>query len=232
MESWEGALNARQVLPGLIRSANLSFLSGRGRGALLASNLSRIIDLRNRAERETDAAPFEGHPVYLNLPLLPQQHAAIDEVHATGRTNADFYRAYLDHAGNQVAAIFGAMLDAPPGPVLIHCHAGKDRTGLVAALAQELCGVPREQITADYAETDRRLGDFYAAQLERQPDPEKRAVLATFLVSRPEDILAALEHLDSQWGGIHAYLEAFGISGAGQRQLAARLLDSPRLSAV
>ena len=218
-------INARFALPGLIRSANLSFLSERGRAELLASSLGRIIDLRNRAERKIDAAPFAGNPVYLNLPLLPQQHAAIDEAHTTGRTNADFYRAYLDHAGNQIVSVFGAMLDAPPGPVLIHCHAGKDRTGLVAALAQELCGVPREQIATDYAETDRHLGNFYAAQLERQPDPEKRAQLAGFQVSRPEDILAALEYLDAQWGSVHAYLQAFGISKAGQHQLAARLLN-------
>lgn len=229
---WDGMLNARFALPGLIRCANLSFLSGRGRGEVLASNLSRIIDLRNRAERQIDPAPFEGNPVYLNLPLLPQQHAAIDEVHATGRTNADFYPAYLDHAGNQITAIFGALLDAPPGPALIHCHLGKDRTGLVAALAQELCNVPRPRIAADYAETDEHVAHLYAAQLEAQADPEKRAQLAGLQVSRPADILAALAHLDSQWGGIHTYLEAFGMSKAGQHQLAARLMDSPRLSSI
>ena len=232
MQRWDGAVNTRRVLPGLIRSANLSFLSGQGRGELLASGLSRIIDLRNRAERQIDPAPFVGNLVYLNLPLLPQQHAAIDEIHATGRTNADLYRAYLDYTRNQIAAIFGALLDAPPGPVLIHCHLGKDRTGLVAALAQELCNVTRPRIAADYAETDQHVAHMYAAQLDAQADPEKRAQLADFQVSRPEDILAALEHLDSQWGGIHAYLEAFGMSKAGQHQLAARLMDSPRLSSI
>ncbi len=225
-------LNARFALPGLIRSANLSFLSGQGRGELLASGISRIIDLRNRAEREIDPAPFVGRPEYLNLPLLPQKHAGIDEIHATGQTNADFCRAHLDHAGNQIAAILGAVLDAPPGPVLIHCHAGKDRTGLVAALAQELCGVSREQIAADCAETGKHLGGFYLAQLEKQPDLEKRSVLERFQVSRGKDILAALEYLDTHWGGVHAYLEAYGMSKAEQHQLAARLLNPKTSNAV
>ena len=192
----------------------MSNLYEQGRRELLEGGVARIIDLRSRGEREIDAAPFEGTPLYLNLPLLPAHHAALEEMHASGRGNADFYRAYLDHAGNQLAAIFGAMHDAPPSPVLVHCHAGKDRTGLVAALAQELCGMAREQIAGDYSETDLHLGVFYAAQLERQPDPQKRARLATLLVSRPADILAALTHLDVRWGGVNAYLETFGMSRA------------------
>jgi protein-tyrosine phosphatase len=230
--SWEGSLNARFALPGLVRSANLSFLSGQGRAQFLAAGISRIIDLRNRAERAVDPAPFTGTPEYLNLPLLPQQHVEIDELHATGQTNAGFYQADLDHAGNQMAAIFGAMHDAPPGLLLIHCHAGKDRTGLVAALAQALCGLPRGQISADYAETDRHLGQFYAEQLKRQPDPEKGARLARSQVSHPETMLATLDHLDTEWRGVDAYLEAFGVSRAEQQHLAARLLgpETPQSS--
>jgi len=224
--TWQGALNARHALPSLIRSANLSFLTAHGRAELLAAGISRIIDLRTRAERHTDPAPFAGRPEYLNLPLLPFRDRALNQASADARSNADHYRAHLDRAGNQLAAIFGAMHDAPPGPLLIHCHAGKDRTGLVAAMAHDLCGQPREQIAADYAETDRHLEAFFTAQLQRQPTPEKRAELAKFLISRPEDILAALDHLNARWGGLPAYLEAFGMSRAEQHHLAARLMTS------
>ena len=155
---WEGSLNARFALPGLIRSANLSFLSPQGRAALLRAGISRILDLRNRSERQIDPAPFASRPEYLNLPLLPYRDRAMNAASATARSNADVYRTYLDHAGNQIASIFGAMHDAPPGLLLVHCHAGKDRTGLVAALAQDLCGLPREQIMAEYAESDEHLG--------------------------------------------------------------------------
>jgi len=146
--TWQGALNARHALPSLIRSADLSFLTAHGRAELLAAGISRIIDLRTRAERHTDPAPFAGRPEYLNLPLLPSRDRALNQASADARSNADHYRAHLDRAGNQLAAIFGAMHDAPPGPLLIHCHAGKDRTGLVAAMAHDLCGQPREQIAA------------------------------------------------------------------------------------
>jgi protein-tyrosine phosphatase len=226
MQGWDGAVNFRQVLPGLIRSGNLSFLTEQGRGELLASGVARIIDLRNRAERQIDAAPFESYPMYLNLPLLPHRNQAMNQASADARSNADFYRAYLDHAGNQMATIFGAMLDAPLGPVLIHCHLSKERTGLVAALTQELCGVPRSDIAAAYAETDLHVAHLYAAQLSAQPDAEKRAWLAGFQASRPEDILAALAHLDAVWGGVHTYLEAFGMKRAEQHQLAARMLKT------
>ncbi|WP_424952225.1 tyrosine-protein phosphatase [Deinococcus sp.] len=225
---WDAALNARHALPGLIRSGNLSFLSGQGRRELLASGVSRIIDLRNRAEREIDPAPFAGRPEYLNLPLVPYRNQALDHASADARSNADFYRAYLDHAGNQLAAVFGAMHDSPPGPSLVHCHAGKDRTGLVVALAQELCGVPREQIAADYAESDQHLGQFYAGQLKRKPDPAKRMRLAWFQVSRPEDMVATLEHLDAGLGGVSACLGAFGFGLSEQEKLAERLLSSAR----
>lgn len=162
--------------------------------------------------------------MYLNLPLLPQKHAATDEIHSSGRTTDDFYRAYLGGAGNQFAAVFGAMHDAPPGTGVIHCHLGKDRTGLIAALVQELCGLPRQEIAADYAETDQHLNHLYAAQLAAQPEPEKKAWLASFQVSKPADILAVLDYLDAQWGGARTYLEAFGFGRAEQEQLRRRLL--------
>ena len=133
---WEGSLNTRRVLQGLIRSANLSFLTATGRTQLLASGLGRVIDLRNRRERQIDPAPFVGTPAYLNLPLLPSGNPALETAGRTAQDNGEYYRAILEHSGSHFVTVFGALLDAPPGPVLVHCHVGKDRTGLV--------GVPQE----------------------------------------------------------------------------------------
>ncbi|ACO45261.1 tyrosine-protein phosphatase [Deinococcus deserti] len=220
---WDGLLNARQVLPGLIRSASLSALTPRGRQDLLTSGLGRIIDLRNRSERDQDPAPFEGQMLYLNLPLLPYRNRALNTASVEARTNAEHYCAVLDHVGNSLATIFGAVLDAAPGKVLIHCHAGKDRTGLVTALALELTGVSRRAIAADYVETDQHMQGMYADILARQPDPVKRRRLSAFLVSREQDILCALDHLDQTWGGVATYLEAFGFSRKDQERLVTRL---------
>lgn len=221
----DGALNFRRVLPGLWRSANLSFLTPRGQQELLVLNFSRIIDLRDRSERGIDAAPLAGHPSYLNLPLLPWRDRELNMGSAAAQTNADYYRLHLDRAGNPLVAVLGALLDAPPGWLLIHCHVGKDRTGLVAALLQDLCGVPRLTIAADYAQTHQHMTAVYAAMLDRRPGGPEREALARFLVSRPEDILAALDHLDRQWGGVEAYLTAWGLPadeiGGLQRRLTA-----------
>ncbi|WP_407543361.1 tyrosine-protein phosphatase (plasmid) [Deinococcus radiomollis] len=225
---WEGSLNTRRVLPGLIRSANLSFLTETGRAQLLASGLGRVIDLRNRQERQIDPAPFTGTAAYLNLPLLPSGNPALERAGQAATDNGASYRAILDDSGNHFATVFGAMLDAPPGPVLVHCHVGKDRTGLVVALALELAGVARGVIAADYAETDRHMQGVYSTMLARQGDPQKRRQLAAFLVSREGDILSALEYLDTTWGGTAAYLEAFGLTRDEQRRLIARLTKEPQ----
>ncbi|GAA5531641.1 tyrosine-protein phosphatase [Deinococcus aluminii] len=224
----DGALNFRHPLPGLWRSGNLSRLSERGRAELLAAGISRILDLRNRAERTVDPPPFLGRAEYLNLPLLPYRNRALNTATAEARTNADHYRAQLDHAANQIVAVLGAILDAPPGPVLIHCHAGKDRTGLVVALCLELAGVPRGEIAADYAASGPELQAFYAAARARKT-PEAWGRAAPFVASRPEDILAALAHLDASWGGLGPYLAAHGFSAAEQARLRDRLLNLPPL---
>nr|WP_221269566.1 tyrosine-protein phosphatase [Deinococcus budaensis] len=219
-------MNFRRPLPGLCRSGTLGRLSGRGRQELLAVGFARIIDLRNRTERDRDPPPFLGRPEYLNLPLLPHRNRALNTATAEAQTNADHYRAHLDHAANQIVAILGAVLDAPPGPVLLHCHAGKDRTGLIVALCLELADVPRAEIAADHAASGPALADFYA-DAQASKTLGAWASLAPFAPSRLEDILAALDHLETRWGNPGLYLAAWGFGRAEQSALTARLQEFP-----
>ena len=218
----DGALNHRPCLPGLTRSGNPSRLTPAGQQQLLTLNFSRLIDLRDRTERTVDPPPFLGHPAYLNLPLLPWRNRAFNEATAAARSNADHMTATLDHAANQIVTVLGAILDAPPGPVLIHCHAGKDRTGLIAALCSELAGQPRDQTAADYAASGPALTGFYR-DMQTRRTPEQWAKLAPLALTHPGDILRTLEHLDRAWSGLRAYLSAHGLTGADQDALSRRL---------
>jgi protein-tyrosine phosphatase len=230
--SWEGSINARDLAglhtpygplkPGrLIRSGNLSRLTVRGRAQLRAAGVSRIVDVRCAGERRYDPAPFLGEALYLNIPALPHGNRKLNEASAAARSNADHYRAMLEHAAGNLTLILQQIVDAPPGAVLIHCHAGKDRTGLAVALALFVLGVSDEQISADYAETDKHLQDFYTESQARQTDPEKRADLARFQVSGPADMSAALDYL-RELGGLE-YLTRRGFGPELQAGLVARL---------
>lgn len=68
-----------------------------------------------------------------------------------GLPTAYQYRAMVDDQAARVGAAIGAIADAPPGCVIVNCHAGMDRTGVVIALTLDLLGVPADLIVADYA---------------------------------------------------------------------------------
>ena len=230
--NWEGVVNARDlaglhtpdgpIQPGkLIRSANLSRLSERGKAELRSTGVSRIVDVRDVAERQIDPPPFLGEAIYLNLPALPHGNWELNAASAAARSNADYYRAMLKYACNNFALILQQIVDAPPGAVVIHCHVGKDRTGLAVALALFVAGVSDGEIAADYAETGQHVQELYAATLARQSDPAKRAELARSLVSDAADMHAALALL-RELGGLD-YLQRRGFGPAMQRALRERL---------
>lgn len=221
-----GALNFRQALPGLYRSGNLSYLSEQGRRELLHLGLTRIIDLRTRQEREKDPPPFLGRSEYLNLSMLPYRNRPLNTAFAEAKSNADISIAGLTHGANQLISVLGAIHDAPPGPVLVHCHAGKDRTGLIVALCLELAGVSREDIAADYVQTGPELVNFYA-EMKTRKTPAEWARVEPFTPCLPDDVLRPLAYLDAEWGGLAKYLVAYGFSENEQQALARRLYMWP-----
>ncbi|MBM7785398.1 tyrosine-protein phosphatase [Tenggerimyces flavus] len=193
---WPDCRNVRDlgtikgIRPGaLIRSDNLDKLTDVGIAAVHAANVSRIIDLRTIGELENYPNPFADHPSYLHRTLIPALRPNDDPPVPLLRDYIDLLR--LEN-GRFVVAALQAIVDAPPGAVLVHCHAGKDRTGLIVGLALAVAGIDGEAIAADYALTAERL----------DLTPEHSA---------PEVIAAALADL----GQVEAYLTAGGMT-AGQ----------------
>ena len=119
---------------------------------------------------------------------------------------------------NKAGEILSAMAEADEGAILFHCHAGKDRTGMVAVLLLLLAGVIREDIIADYQVTytyiKPALNSIKSSEL--RPD--------NLLRTDPEWIEPFLDHI-AACGGAEAFLRLLGVSDANIGRLKARLLD-------
>src|SRR5206468_8526693 len=141
-------------------------------------------------------------------------------------TNEEIYRIVLDRARIPVGRIVRAIADAPDGPVLVHCNAGKDRAGVIAGLALALASVPAPTIAQDYALSGPLLKPYYAAVVKDVPtDPESLTRLAERMACRPEAMLAMLADLETEHGGVEAYLETASVEAAEIERLRARLTE-------
>jgi protein tyrosine/serine phosphatase len=136
-----------------------------------------------------------------------------------------YYLGYLRDRPDSVVAALRAMADSG-GAAIVHCAAGKDRTGVVVALALAAAGVTREAIVADYTATgdaldavlDRlRNSQTYAVDLDDRPPEAHRP--------RPETMQRFLTTLDQRSGGPVGWLASAGFDAADARRLQARLLD-------
>jgi protein tyrosine/serine phosphatase len=172
----------------LIRADGLFRLTSKGVAAVRAAGVVRILDLRWRAECEREPSPFATDPIQLQVSLL-QDDPAYEAPH-------DTYGPMLDHNGDRIRPAFHVLAAAPPGPVVVHCHGGRDRTAVLVALALAVAGVPDEAIVADYA---------------LSPERDALAMRNT------------LAHLAERYGGAEPYLRAIGVPPADVEAVRRRL---------
>ena len=131
------------------------------------------------------------------------------------------YSTMLDCNGRRFVQVFEAIFEGlARGGVAFHCTAGKDRTGVIAAMALELCGVARADIVADYAVTEIHLRPKIAALPEDSPLRPKSVLRST-----PETIEHFLDHLQETYGGTAACLSSFGFAQDRLAQLVPLLLE-------
>jgi protein-tyrosine phosphatase len=205
----------------LIRSDHLGKLTDAGREAMLGYGVGVVIDLRSPGEVTQSPSPFAAARVarYLHLPLVDDRN-----MRRLGESE-DMLERYLLIVNRRPDAfrdVFAAIA-GQDGGVLFHCFAGKDRTGLVAAMLLELAGVSRDEIARDYGATDVQLAQQYELWIA-EAEPERRDTFRAELRCPPERIAGVLDHLDRRWGGVEAYLEAAGLPAASIDRLAARLV--------
>jgi len=125
----------------------------------------------------------------------------------------ELYTQILDHAGSAVGAILRHIRDNPTAGCLFHCTAGKDRTGIIAAIVLKLAGVDDNAIAEDYALT--RVGreqnrQIIMARLSKEPlfASNNEAALNMF-TCRSGTMTAFLELLHNKYGGAEGYVKLY-----------------------
>ena len=236
---WEGCLNARDLggyetedgretrWGTVVRSDSPAALTEAGRAALAGYGVRTIVDLRLPDELEREPNPFAepgDHGIaYTNVSFIDPAAAPPDAV----STLAEDYLQMLERYRQGVAEALAAIARAPAdGAVLVHCAAGKDRTGLISALLLGLVGVPADTVAADYALTAELLRPRDEAWLEAAP-PEERAEREAMLARyapTAEVMLAVLEGLEERYGGVEPYLRSTGLSQDDLDRLRDRLV--------
>jgi protein-tyrosine phosphatase len=239
---WDGCSNARHLgefvtedgrvtsSAALVRSDNLARLTIEGKNALVADGVSTVIDLRFRQELEREANPFASpNPgssiAYHHLPLMTTERAEAIALVRDAETTQEAYRATLEGFQANIGEIMTVIAGSAPGRIVMHCSAGKDRTGLIAALALRFVGASRQDIAEDYLMTNTCLQTSHDQELAQIADPDERARKALDLQLSPAFILETLDHVEQRYGSVGGYLETCGLDHETLERLRRRLLD-------
>jgi protein-tyrosine phosphatase len=208
----------------LFRADNLHRLTSNAQSTLLGHGLATVIDLRRSDELQIAPNVFAGSSrvTYRHLSLLVDT----PPVPGTPRALTDTYRHILDQRQAQVLQVLRVL--ATPGalPAVVHCTAGKDRTGVIVALLLGLAGVAHETIIADYALTARYLTDGFIdgirqRALQRGYTWEQYAPLVQ---CPPAFMHDTLHELQVQYGGLEAYIRHIGLNTAEIEHLRSALV--------
>jgi protein tyrosine/serine phosphatase len=243
--TYEGALNFREVggLPTADgRRLRRGLLYRSGTPQLMPTAAARkmidelgirlVVDLRQiqEAEREGQGGLAVVPHRRLSAPFLvaaaQQAGSAVPVFRATDPL-VPHYVAYLQSSRESVLAMFRALADPGAGPALLHCTAGKDRTGAAVMMLLDAIGVERSQIVADYiAGADEIAAVFetlislpsYGARLAALPAEAKN--------TEPDTAERYLAALDEQFGGIREWLRDAGLGDDELAALRSRLTEA------
>ena len=245
----EGALNLRDiggylghrgasVVRGVVfRSDNLNTLTDADLAQFDELGIRSVFDFRG--DREVELQPSRLWTAVDNTVRLPiaednvQEKTFIEKVESgelVEVTDADVGESYvsiLENKGHQFVPVLHAIADASKRPLLFHCTAGKDRTGLAAALIHTICGVSRHDIVADFELSNEYRLKPRLEVLRQRFDPQgiDLTPLIPALGAPPLAMHIALDHLDAEHGGaMHFITNQLGIDDKTVSAIQATLL--------
>lgn len=183
-----------------------------------------IIDLRDPRERELSPRVWDRGGLHVeNVPIFDGQLSTIRFAELS-----ELYDVMLDRHLRSVVAAVEAVAAAADAPVLVHCTAGKDRTGVVTGVVLAALGAERDAVLADYELSQVLLGDAYLRDLFHGTDLDALpGGVAHSAVSSPRALLAeALARIDAAHGGADALLREHGTNVDTPERLRAALVDA------
>ena len=210
----------------VFRSANPDRLSRADLIRLRSLNIRTVIDLRAPAELSKSYKPVD-HTERLSLPLDFQQITRErlrpviyrrDSESVISDISNEIYLEILDASGPVFRQVMETLASPERSPVLIHCQAGKDRTGIVIALLLLALGVERELIISDFMKSNEALLPYF-----RKMFIIRRIVTLGFFPYRnmlyavevkQRNIESVLDRIESRYGGIEGYLKYAGFDSS------------------
>jgi len=232
--------DGRQVKWGfLFRSGQLSSLSDQDVELLASLGLDLVCDFRRQEEQESDPSrlPRQRRPRVASLPIVPGSNSRFFEEAGGDFTGRDAMFEFMveinrDFAESQTATyarMFREILEVDDARFLVHCAAGKDRTGFAAAIILLALGVPREVVMRDYMLTARYfnpLREMDRLRRKYQMDHMDAASIMPMLEVHEDYLERALQVIEQNYDSVEAYLEeALGLGAIGLAELRARYLE-------
>jgi protein-tyrosine phosphatase len=216
----------------LYRSDALDKLTDRGREQLHDLGIARVVDLRDDSERRFAPSALADTSVIVANPIF---QGVDDTLRRPDVTLEEFYLHLVANFGANYVAALRHILATDDQPVLVHCTAGKDRTGTLVAFTLNAVGVDNDDVLHDYAQTEQLLSGEWAEQhlsLMLSHGVTLTPSIERLLFASPTEALAhTLDYVEREFGSVSGYLRAHGFTEHERETLSAKLLTTPNISA-
>ena len=208
----------RRVKKGLyFRAGRQDRMTNKDLAQLSELNISTQIDLRKQEEvLDQGRGPLEAMGAnYINISVIPEGGSdKLNKLVGDTGISGKRYLGYLEFGPTSWLRLFGILADEENLPVLLHCTAGKDRTGVSTAFLLSVLGVSRDIIEADYLLTNldtKRQADFIESTVGYPEGYDREKMIS--IAGVPKDAMKDfLDGVESKWGSAVKYLQKIGIT--------------------